>query len=92
MYCSSLFIKKPIKLKILRKLIREDLANDGRQATLEDLSQLISLTDDPKEKKLYAEHMIRMFGEEGKKYLMLNCAISKDYDFLSQWDGDNEDS
>jgi hypothetical protein len=36
--------------------------------------------------------MIRMFGEEGKKYLMLNCAISKDYDFLSQWDGDNEDS
>lgn len=34
LYCSSLFIKKPIKLKILRKLIREDLASDGRQATL----------------------------------------------------------
>jgi hypothetical protein len=62
LYCSSMFINKGIKLKILRRLIREDLMKDSRHASLADLSELIELTEDNKEKKLYAEYMIRSFG------------------------------
>jgi hypothetical protein len=48
LYCSSKYIKKQTKLKIMRKLIKEDLFTDSRILSLADLSELIVITDDPK--------------------------------------------
>jgi hypothetical protein len=59
--------------------------NDSRHASLAELSDLIALTEDTKEKKLYAEYMIRSFGEEGKKFLLLQCSIdASNFDFLQE--------
>lgn len=37
-YCSSRYIKKQMKLKIMRRLIREALVSDSKLLTLEELS------------------------------------------------------
>lgn len=44
LYCASHWIKKNVKLKILRKIIKEDLISESRQLSLQDLNDLILLT------------------------------------------------
>jgi hypothetical protein len=72
-----------MKLKIMRKLIREALISDSKLLSLEDLGELIVIADDPKEKKIFASYIIRSFGEEGKAFMMLQCGIDpKGFGFL----------
>ena len=46
LYCSSRFIKKEIKLKIFKKLVKEDLISESKLLTLADLQEIIEMTDD----------------------------------------------
>ena len=62
-----------MRLKIMRKLIREALISDSKLLSLEDLGELIVIADDPKEKKIFASYILRSFGEEGKMFMMLQC-------------------
>lgn len=71
LFCSSKWIKKTVKLKILRKLIKEDLISESRQVTLEDLNDLILLSEEVREKRMYAEYLLKLFGEQGKLYLYM---------------------
>lgn len=71
LYCTSLYIPKQLKMKIMRKLIREDLIADSKLLSFSDVVGLIQLSDDIEEKQIFASYMIRMFGEEGKRYVMM---------------------
>lgn len=89
LYCSSRWIRKPIKLKILRRLIKEELITESRQLTLEDLNDLIILTELPHERKMYAEYLLKLFGEQGRTYLMMQAASHPSvYEFLTLDDAD----
>jgi hypothetical protein len=91
LYCSSRWIKRAVKLKILRKLIKEDLVSESRQVTLQDLNDLILLTEDPRERRMYAEYLLKLFGEQGKLYLMMQSSSNPQaYEFLTA-SADEED-
>lgn len=80
-----------MKLKIMRRLIREDLISDSKMLSLADLSELIQITEDPKEKGIFASYIIRTFGEEGKTYIMLQSAKDpQGYSFLFDEPNDDE--
>lgn len=67
----------------MRKLIREDLISDSKLLTLSDLNELIDLAETPQEKSIFAQYIVRTFGEEGKKYLMLQSSKDPEgYSFL----------
>lgn len=52
---------------------------------MEDLSDLIGVSDSLQEKKLYAEYLIKLFGERGKQYLMAQSSLHPDlYEFLTK--------
>ena len=54
--------------------MREDLIKDSKLLSLKDLGELISIVEEVKEKRIFAGYVLRSFGEEGKKYLMLRSA------------------
>lgn len=48
-----------------------------------DLNDLILLSENPNEKKMYAEYLLKLFGEQGKTYMMMQASLnSKEYEFL----------
>lgn len=82
-YLQSNYTSLAVKLKILRKLIREGNITSKAQITLESLSQLILYAGSTPEKEIYAEYMITLFEEEGRRYLMLQYELNRTkFDFL----------
>ncbi len=44
-YAASKYAKKAVKLKLLRRIIKDDLVTNSRQASMEDLNDLIVVTE-----------------------------------------------
>jgi hypothetical protein len=65
--------------------------SESRQVSLEDLNDLILLADDPRERRMYAEYLLKLFGEQGKQYLMMQSSSNPiPYEFLTS-DNDEDD-
>ena len=62
LYAASKYAKKAVKLKLLRRIIKDDLVTNSRQASMEDLNDLIGVTESLQEKRMYAEYLIKLFG------------------------------
>lgn len=46
LYCGSKYIRESSRLKILRKIVREDSTTDGQGATLRDYQELLRIAKD----------------------------------------------
>ena len=69
----------------MRRLIREDLTSDSKLISLKEMGELIELSNDNQEKKLFASYILRSFGNDGKAYLMLRNQNEPDsFGFLSE--------
>lgn len=45
LYAASKYAKKAVKLKLLRRIIKDDLVTNSRQVSMEDLNDLIGVTE-----------------------------------------------